>query len=331
MLRISLKSKKCFLILLIFMTILILNGCNNKKEKVLIYSSAEDYRIEYMNQRLQAEFPEYDIMIEYMSTGNHAARLLSEGIETECDITHDLEYGYMEQLDKKNIFTDLSAYKTDIYVEDVIKSSNYLIEYRNGGAIIINTKILKEKGLAIPKSYEDLLKSEYKGLISMPNPKYSGTGYMFLKSLVNAWGEEKAFAYFEKLTENILQYTSSGSGPVNALVQEEVAIGLGMTGHAVTMINEGHPLEILYFTEGSPYCLYGQSIIKGKEEREAVSKVFDFMINTLNYELVANFFPEKIYNDKDYTIKNYPSNITYSDMSNNDIEEKERLLNKWIY
>ena len=165
----------------------------------------------------------------------------------------------------------------------------------------------------------------------MPSPKSSGTGYMFLKSLVNEWGEEEAFAYFDKLTGNILQYTSSGSGPVNALIQEEVAIGLGMTGQAVTMINEGHPLEIIYFDEGSPYCLYGQSMIKGKEKREAVRKVFEYMVNTVNYELVANFFPEKIYKDKDFVIENYPSNIVYSDMSNNSIEEKERLLDKWVY
>ena len=306
-------------------------ACGNSKEKVLIYSSAEDYRIEYMNQRLQEEFPDYDVTIEYMSTGNHAAKLLSEGVETECDITHDLEYGYMEQLDSKDVFADLSSYETDIYVDDVVKSNNYLIEYRNGGAIIVNTEVLEDRGLQEPTSYEDLLKPEYKGLISMPSPKSSGTGYMFLKNLVNSWGEEEAFTYFEKLTENILQYTSSGSGPVNALVQEEVAIGLGMTGQAVVKINEGYPLKILYFEEGSPYCLYGQSIIKGKEEKAAVTEVFDFMINTLNYELVAKFFPEKIYKDKDDVIENYPTNIVYGDMSNNSMEEKERLLNKWVY
>lgn len=323
--------KKISVLIILMGMLFQITACGNSKEKVLIYSSAEDYRIEYMNQRMQEEFPDYDITIEYMSTGNHAAKLLSEGVHTECDITHDLEYGYMEQLDAQGVFADLSSYETDIYVDDVVKSNNYLIEYRNGGAIIVNTKVLEERGLEEPGSYEDLLKPEYKGLISMPSPKSSGTGYMFLKNLVNVWGEEEAFAYFEKLTENILQYTSSGSGPVNALVQEEVAIGLGMTGQAVVKMNEGYPLKILYFEEGSPYCLYGQSIINGKEESTAVAEVFDFMINTLNYELVAKFFPEKIYKDRDDVIENYPTNILYGDMGNNDIAEKERLLDKWVY
>ena len=40
---------------------------------------------------------------------------------------------------------------------------------------------------------------------------------------------------------------------------------------------------------------------------------------------------EKIYKDIDYKMDNYPENITYSDMSNNGVEEKERLLEKWVY
>lgn len=308
-----------------------LTGCGESKEKILIYSSGEDYKIEYISQRLNEEFPDYDITVEYMSTGNHAAKLLTEGSATECDITHDLDYGYMEQLEAEGVFADLSRYDRSIYVEDTIQSENYIVECRVGGAIIVNTEVLEEKGLEKPASYEDLLKPEYEGLISMPSPKASGTGYMFLKSLVNAWGEEKAFEYFDKLTPNVLQYTSSGSGPVNALIQGEVAIGLGMTGQAVTQINEGAPLEILYFEEGSPYTMYGQSIISGKEEREAVKEVFDFMVNTLTEETVENFFPEKIYVDKDFVVENYPENITYSDMSNNGIDEKTRLLDMWKY
>lgn len=323
--------KKKWTILFLGCIMLLLMGCGNSKERIMIYSSAEDYRIEYMQQRLNEQFPEYNIIIEYMSTGNLAARLMFEEKQTECDIVHDMEYGYMEQLDNEGLFADLSSYDTSIYTDDVVKSNNYLPVYRNGGSIIVNKEILKEKGLAVPTSYEDLLKPEYKGLISMPNPKSSGTGYMFLKSLVNAWGEEEAFKYFEKLTENILQYTSSGSGPVNALIQGEVAIGLGMTGQAVYQINEGVPLEIVFFEEGAPYTIYGQSIVLGKNERECVNEVFDFMVNTLNYENVEKYFPEKIYKDVDYVVDNYPENIIYSDMSNNGIDEKNRLLDKWQY
>lgn len=324
--------KRVLLCVVLIATIILgVFGCGKSKEKVLIYSSGEDYKIEYMTQRLKEEFPEYEIIVEYQSTGNHAAKLLSEGEKTECDITHDLEYGYMEQLDAEGVFADLSDYDTSVYVDDVIQSDNYLAECRVGGAVIINTEVLEEKNLPIPTSYADLLKTEYKGLISMPNPKSSGTGYIFLKSLVNSWGEDVAYEYFDKLTPNVLQYTSSGSGPVNALIQREVAVGLGMTSQAVNQISEGMPLKILFFEEGSPYTIYGQAIIKGKEERQAVREVFDFMVNTLVYECTEKYFPEKIFKDVNFEVENYPKNISYSNMGSNGVDEKTRLLEKWKY
>jgi len=318
-------------LVLVMLLSMLLCGCGSKKEHILIYTSVEDYVIADMNTRLKEEFPDYDITVEYVSTGNHAAKLLAEGKNTECDISYDLEYGYMEQLAQSGVLADLTSYDQSIYPADTVVSDNYLIQCRVGGAIIVNTELLASKGLAEPTSYEDLLKPEYAGLISMANPKSSGTGYMFYKSLVNAWGEDEALAYFDALTPNILQYTSSGSGPVNALLQGEAAIGLGMTSHAVTQINEGAPLKVLFFEEGSPFTLYGQSIIAGKETRQCVKEVFDFLVNTYSYELNEKFFPEQIFNDVTFTIENYPENIVYADMSNNTIEEKTRLLDLWKY
>ena len=312
------------------MSLLLFAGCGgtSQENQVLIYSSAEEYRNEYFLERLREEFPDYEITIEYMPSGNQAAKLLAEGSSTACDITYDLEYGYIEEL--REYLADVSEYDTSIFVDELVDpGNNVLPETRNGGCIAVNTKLLQEKGLAEPTCYEDLLKPEYKGLISMPNPTSSGTGYMFLKSLVNAWGEEEAFEYFDALSENILQYTSSGSGPVNALVQGEAAIGLAMTAQTVTEINNGAELKILFFEEGSPYSTYYMGMIKGKESNQAVKEVFDFFYSELVREDKELYFPEKIYKDKDFTIENYPTDIQYADMSNNSAEEKERLLEKW--
>lgn len=321
--------KKGLLLLLMLMAALLMTGCGSGKESVVIYTSMEDYRVEYLNQRLKQEFPDYDVIVEYLPTGNHAAKLLAEGTSSECDITHNLEYGYLMQLDAAGLLADLSAYDQSVFAEDAVASTNFIPQERNGGCVIINTQVLAERGLTMPASYQDLLKPEYKGLISMPSPKASGTGYMFLKSLVNMWGEAEAFAYFDQLTENILQYTSSGSGPLNAVIQGEAAIGLGMTAPTVTQINAGQPLEIHYFAEGSPYALYGQSIVKGKETDPAVKAVFDFLVNQFNYENCEKYFPEKLYRDREYSLQNYPQDITYADMRNNTSEEKTRLLDKW--
>lgn len=329
----GLNKKRFVLVLAMLMlcSFSLLAGCSSQKEQVLIYTSAEDYRIEYMRQRLTEEFPQYDIVIEYMATGNHAAKLIAEGKDTECDITYDLEYTYLQKLADAGVLADLSNYDYSVFCDDVNKSNYYMAEYRNGGAIIVNLSVLEKYGLEVPTCYDDLLKPEYKGLISMPNPTSSGTGYMFLLAMVNQRGEEEAFEYFDALSENILQFTSSGSGPINALIQGEVAIGLSITGTAVTAINDGADLDIVFFEEGSPYALYGQGIIAGKEEKKAVQEVYDFLYSTYGYENCEKFFPEQIYVDRTFSIENYPDNITYCDMSGDTVEQKEYLLSKWKY
>ena len=303
---------------------------DTSSNKVVIYSGAEEYRNEYFMQELKKRFPDYDISIEYMPTGNLAAKLAAEGTDTDIDIIFDLDYGYAGLVEQ--YLCDLSEYDQSIYTEDVIAASGkYMAECRNGGAIIINPDVLAAKGLAEPTCYADLIRPEYKGLISMPSPKSSGTGYMFVKNLVNAWGEDKAFDYFDALAENILQFTSSGSGPVNALIQGEVAIGLGMTAQAVTKINEGANLKILFFEEGSPFSLYGFAMPEGKQNKKAVREVFNYFYTNLIPEDKERFYPEKIYKELDFSITNYPTGIPYGDMSNNTTEEKTRLLENWEY
>ena len=309
-----------------------LASCGDDRKKIVIYTSAEDFRIEYMQKQLNAKFPQYNIIIEYKSSGDHAATLKSAGTNAPCQITHDLEYGYAAELAAAGVLADLTGLVDFTqFTQDTALSTFYAPELRNGGAVIINKTVIKEKGLSVPTSYEDLLKPEYKGLISRPNPKASGTGYMFLLSLVNAWGEEAAFAYFDRLAENVLSFTSSGSGPVNALVGKEVAIGLGMTAHAVQEINNGEDLEVIFFEEGSPYSLYGQGIIAGNETDEAVVEVFKYLVGELTAELCGNFYPEKIFADIDFALENYPENIPYADMSNNTPERKAELLAKWMH
>ena len=330
------KMKKILSLLLVCVLCLgcmsSLSGCGKKGNTVVIYSSDEDYINEYFLQRLEEQFPDYNIQIEYLSTGENAALLKTEGLDTACDIVWGLEVGYLDNM--PDLLADISDYSDDHYVDDMkMGKGKYLVAHRYSGCIAVNTEMLKEKGLPTPASYEDLLKPEYKNLIAMPNPKSSGTGYIYLKSLVNAWGDEKAFKYFDDLytSGNMMQFTSSGSGPINLLVQGEIAIAMGMTSQAVIQKNEGQPFEILFFEPGAPYTACGYGIIEGKQENKAVKEVFDFFYNNLVQEEKDKFLPETIFKDQVMKVEGYPTEIPYADMAGNTADEKTRLLKKWIY
>ena len=317
------------LALIMIISSLVFTGCE-KKKTIVIYSSAESFRIDYMNKRMKEQFPDYDVRIDYKSSGDQANLLRAAGKNAECQISHDIEYGNAAELVSLGVFADLGdLVDFSVFAEDTVAGNYYAPVYRNGGAIILNMDVINEKGLDVPTSYRDLLDPQYKGLISMPNPKTSGTGYMFLLSLANAWGEDKAIEYFNGLSKNILAFESSGSGPVNKLVTREAAIGFGMIFHAVQQINEGENLKILFFEEGAPYSLYGQAIISGNETDPAVVEVFDFLVNHITPEVCELFCPEKLYRDKDFTVENFPASVTYANMNDNTPERKAKLLEKW--
>ena len=296
--------------------------------RVVIYTPTEDYLIEYMQQRLDDAFPDYEISLEYYHSGDLAAKLKAEGTDTACDIVFDCEYGYLESL-RDNLavidFIDAGQFVEDMQSPD----GKYMPVDRYSGSVIVRPDLLAEKGLAVPQSYEDLLDPAYQGLIEMPDPTQSSTGYLFLKSLVNAWGEEEALAYFDKLDGNILQYTGGGSAPVKDAVAGECAIALSLTFNAVNLINEGAPLEILFFEEGAPYTPAGLSIIAGHEQRQAVVDVVSYFYSDIIDDYLNTYLPEQIKVDQVNTVENYPADIPYADMSNNTPDVKEALLAKW--
>lgn len=106
--------------------------------------------------------------------------------------------------------------------------------------------------------------------------------------------------------ENVLQYTSSGSGPVNALVQGEVGVGLGMTAQAVTEINEGVDLDIVFFEEGSPFSMYGNAMMAKSAGRQAVRDVFDYLSTDLCRGNNEKFTPEQVYRDFVPVVEGFP-------------------------
>lgn len=308
----------------------LLPSCGSKKEKIVIWTSGEDYRNAYYLSELEKKFPDYDFTLEYMNSSTIAAKVLEEGDNCSCDIILSEEYGYLYKCE--DYLAELTGFDYSVFLDDIVPENHkFTPELKNGGCIIVNPAVLEKNGLSAPKSYEDLLDPAYKNLISMPSPASSGTGYMFLRQLTNEWGEEKAFEYFEKLTENILSYTSSGSGPVNALVQGEAAIGLGMTSQAVTEINEGVNLDIVFFKEGSPFSMYGNAILKKSADRKAVMDVFNYLSTKLCQDNNELFFPDQIFKDFKPEVEGFPKDIPYGNMANDTLSEKERLLEKWTF
>lgn len=325
--------KKWIIVVLVLTLVFTLLATNNTKESIVVCASSEQFRNDALQEQLNEKFPQYNIIVMYMATGKAASKIYAEGSRSEVDILVGLETGYMNKI--KDSLADISGISQIPYTQGLTPEDNgnkWVTWEKQAGAIIVNRSVLDKYGLEAPTCYADLLKPEYKGLIAMPDPKSSGTGYFFYKSWVNTMGEDATLAFVDSLYGNLKQFTESGSGPIKLLKQGEVAIGLALTFQAITEINDGQPLEIIFPETGSPYSLTGSSIVAGHREKEGVQEVFSYIANEFLVYDKENFSPENVFEGQVNKVPNYPQNIPYADMTGiQDDKDKERLLALWKY
>lgn len=319
---------KKYICLIFLFILLITTGCSKKAGQVVIYTSMEENRNKALKEQLAEKFPDKDIVVQYLSTGNSAAKIKNEGTNVEADIVLDLETAHMVELEEN--FADLSSFDTSIYLDGVNKSNRYLTWTKYTMALIIDKNYFDKHNLSVPKTYDDLLKSEYKNLIAIPDPKTSGTGYAFYLNVVNIMGEDKAIEYFKKLKNNLREFTTSGSGPTNLLKQGEIAIAMGMTSQGVEAINEGYNFKIVSLKTGAPYNTTSFGIIKGRENKENVREVFEWLMNDFGKYDKEYFLPDKILKKQEVKVKNYPTNLKDAKMDGIDsVSVKQDLISKW--
>ena len=114
----------------------------------------------------------------------------------------------------------------------------------------------------------------------------------------------------------IIGFTSDGHGFISQAVQE---------------INAGRNLKIIWFDEGVPFSIYGNALLKKSERKQAAVDVFNYIAEELVYDNNRLFYPEQIIKDFTPVVENYPAEIPYGNMTDNTLEEKERLLAKWTF
>jgi thiamine transport system substrate-binding protein len=150
-----------------------------------------------------------------------------------------------------------------------------------------------DKGITPPKTLEDLLKPEYRGLVVVENPATSSPGLAFLLATVAHFGEDGYLEYWKALAANDLlvvndwnsayytEYTRSGGARplVLSYASSPVAEVLFADSAASEPLSEP-PTGVV---TGSGSCFRQVEfvgILKGTEHRDLAEKWIDFMLST---------------------------------------------------
>ena len=120
------------------------------------------------------------------------------------------------------------------------------------GAIIINTELLKENGLATPTCLKDLADPSYAGYLAITDVQSSSTAWLLMQALISEYGEDGAQSVLHDLYVNAGDHIeSSGSAPLKLCEAGEVAVGFGLRHQAVAAKAEGLPIDYVDPTEGN--------------------------------------------------------------------------------
>jgi iron(III) transport system substrate-binding protein len=111
--------------------------------------------------------------------------------------------------------------------------------------IAVNTRQLGT--LPRPNDWTDLLKPEYRDLVAMPDPNYSGGALATLSALAKRYG----FDFFVKLKANGMHIERSNPLLLQKLAQGEYAAALMVDFNVRQEIGNGAPLQIVYPKSGA--------------------------------------------------------------------------------
>ena len=223
------------------------------------------------------------IKVEYVeiSTGKALAQLQAENGNTTADIWFGggvdsyisaTDLGYLEQYVSPEAeainpaYSDADGYWTGLALVPA--------------GFLVNNDVLAEKNLEAPKTWDDLTKEEYKGLIMMSNPNTAGTAKLIINTMIQMKGHDEAMEYFKALDKNIAQYTKSGSGPSKMVGPGECVIAIGFLHDGIYQILQGYDnIQLIVPEDGTSFEVGATAILKGASHPNAAKLWIEYALS----------------------------------------------------
>lgn len=232
---------------------------------------------------LKDEFPKATgISLDYLrlGAGEALARLRAE----QNNPTFDVWFGgtgdphFAANSEGLTEFYVPSAWDDLIPTFTDVTGDSYLPLYAGILGWAVNEDLLRSMNLPIPETWKDLTDPMYRGLVAMPNPNTSGTGYTMIASLLQVYGWEDGWQLLRDLHVNIAQYTRAGAEPGLLAGRGEIAVGVVFLHDAVNQVLKGFPVTATAPKDGTGFEIGGLSLVKGAPNRDAAVQFIEWAL-----------------------------------------------------
>ena len=249
--------------------------------ELTVYGSCEE---EYLSAACQNFQKMYNIKVSFqrLSTSEVYTKISEEAGNPSGDVwfggTTDpyneaVNDGLLEAYDAANAVNLLSENYKD-------PDNNWFGIYKGILGFMVNTEELDRLGLEAPKTWDDLIKPEYEGLIMLSNPNTAGTAKLVINTMVQMKGHDEAMEYFKALDKNVSQYTKSGSGPSKMVGPGECVIGIGFLHDGIYQILQGYDnIQLVIPEDGTSFEVGATAIFKGAKHPNAAKLWIEYALS----------------------------------------------------
>lgn len=265
------------------------------KGDLVIYTALEDDIIEKYLTSFKEEYPDINLDVVRDSTGTIIAKAIAEKDNPVADVIWGTSASVLLQMDQYNLIKGYTPEGADRLLDIFKDTENEDMKWAGievyETAFLVNTEECERLGLDVPTSMEDLLDPCYKDLIVMPDPTSSGTGLLTVNGILQMMGDEEGWDYLEKLNNNVLSYTTSGSKPAKMAASGECVIGISMGYRCCQLYEEGNPVQVVFPSEGSGWDVEANCLINKETINPCAYTFLDWAISDETMQTYSTEYP----------------------------------------
>jgi iron(III) transport system substrate-binding protein len=255
------------------------------QDKIVIYAAEDEKTTEALTKLFTEQTKIATEVIRIPAAGTLATRIRAEKAAPKADVFIGGSIEFHAPLAAEGL---ILPYKSPVVDEAKIdpvfvSPENYWHGWFMGTLVIILNpqrfaQEIAPKGLAKPKTWDDLLNPAYAKALVSGAPPTCGGAYIFMAvQIFRNGGEAQGFDWLKRYDKQVLQYTPTCPAGITLVARGEAIAGMNWQDDAVDAMLSKQPIEVI-FPPDTGAEIGAASIIKGGPNPEGAKKFVDFLL-----------------------------------------------------
>lgn len=221
-----------------------------------------------------------DVTMVRLPTSEALSRLEHSGTVPEFDIWHGGPAEFYTRAASEGL---LQAYEPPgtADIPDALRdpAHRWTGVYASVLAFCSDTAHLARLGVAVPRSWEDLLDPGLRGMVVTSSPRTSGTAYTLMFTQYQRLGRGAAEDYLRSLYGQVQQFTRSGTAPARTVASGEAAVAVTFAPYCTSDQQGTTGLEVTLPSDGTGYEVGAVALLAGAPHPTQARRYIDYAVS----------------------------------------------------